>query len=533
MLRARSAYSFAYMRVSLAELRHLCHAALVHRAGLPAARADAIADVICAAELDGARSHGAFRLPGYAGLLLHGKIDPLAAEPVVQREKAAVLVDGGGGFAAEAFRVGFPDLVSSARQSGIACMSVRRAHHFGACWFECEALAARGLSSIVFTNSKSFVAQPGGNGRRLWGTNPMAFGWPRGKNMTPLVFDQASAAMARGEIQLKAIEKEEIGEQIAVDQRGEPTTDPVEALLGAQLPFGDYKGANVAMMVEVLAAGLTGSNFGFESHERDPKWDGPTENGQFIIAIDPSAFVHSGDSGGSIEAMEARVERLLSRLEEDGGRLPGSRRHKIRRERLADAGYDADLSLVRMGYHGTSNRAFEGQVQIDVPTALHDEIQHIIAGGMNSTQGYDMTMLVNPETRGARNKSKRHDEKDLGLSNKSNEGGVPVILDSDLEEQFVKGSGPGGQKINKVRNCVVLKHRPTGITTRCQKTRSLEQNRKIARRDLALKVDHALRGEESVRGKQEHTKREKKKRKKARAKRRQKSKLREKNSFDT
>ena len=53
----------------------------------------------------------------------------------------------------------------------------------------------------------------------------------------------------------------------------------------------------------------------------------------------------------------------------------------------------------------------------------------------------------------------------------------------------------------------MLKHLPTGIVTRCQKTRSLEQNRKIARRDLALKVDFALRGNKSVRGQQEQQRR--------------------------
>ena len=440
-----------------------------------------------------------------------------------------MLVDGGGGFAAAAFRAGLPALEAGARRAGIACMSVRRAHHFGACWYECEALAARGLASMVFVNSKSFVCQPGGNGRRLWGTNPMAFGWPRAGTATPLVFDQASAAMARGEIQIKAMEREEIGDRVAVNRQGEPTTDPAEALLGAQLPFGNYKGANVAMMVEILAAGLTGADFGFESHEKDPKWSGPTENGQFIIAIDPSVFVCPGDDGG-IEAMEARVEGLLSRLEEDGGRLPGSRRHNIRRERLADAGVDAE-AVVRMGYHGTSDRAFEEHVQIDIPSALYNEIQHIIAGGMNSTQGYDSPP---PPPPGAPNKRpKNHPNQSTQPGENGNEtksgGGVPVILDADLKEQFVKGSGPGGQKINKVRNCVVLKHLPTGIATRCQKTRSLEQNRKIARRDLALKVDHALRGEESVRGKQEHKRREKKKRKKARTKRRQRSKMKKEN----
>ncbi|KAI9138731.1 peptide chain release factor class I/class II, partial [Paraphysoderma sedebokerense] len=63
------------------------------------------------------------------------------------------------------------------------------------------------------------------------------------------------------------------------------------------------------------------------------------------------------------------------------------------------------------------------------------------------------------------------------------------IKDEDLEEKFVRGSGKGGQKINKTSNCVDLKHIPTGIRVTCQATRSLADNRRIARKQLLLKLD--------------------------------------------
>ena len=62
----------------------------------------------------------------------------------------------------------------------------------------------------------------------------------------------------------------------------------------------------------------------------------------------------------------------------------------------------------------------------------------------------------------------------------------------DLEENFVKGSGNGGQKINKVRNCVQLRHVPSGITVSCQDSRSLTTNRSIARKLLKKKVGLAI-----------------------------------------
>lgn len=84
----------------------------------------------------------------------------------------------------------------------------------------------------------------------------------------------------------------------------------------------------------------------------------------------------------------------------------------------------------------------------------------------------------------------------------------PVLLETDIEENFIKGAstpfmliagfGPGGQKINKTSSCVQLKHIPTGITVKCQETRSRDENRKIARRILTRKLDVLENGEESL-----------------------------------
>ena len=71
------------------------------------------------------------------------------------------------------------------------------------------------------------------------------------------------------------------------------------------------------------------------------------------------------------------------------------------------------------------------------------------------------------------------------------------LKEDDIQEAFIHGTGPGGQKINKTACAVQLKHLPTGITTKCQETRSRPQNRKIARRILAEKVEDHLKGPES------------------------------------
>lgn len=71
----------------------------------------------------------------------------------------------------------------------------------------------------------------------------------------------------------------------------------------------------------------------------------------------------------------------------------------------------------------------------------------------------------------------------------------------DITEQFVRGSGKGGQKINKTSSCVLLRHIPTGIEVRCQKHREQSKNRLSAYKLLILKIEDQVKGAESTRAK--------------------------------
>jgi len=95
---------------------------------------------------------------------------------------------------------------------------------------------------------------------------------------------------------------------------------------------------------------------------------------------------------------------------------------------------------------------------------------------------------------------------------------LPELKESDLEESFIRGSGPGGQSINKTNNNVQLLHKPSGIQVKCQETRSLQQNRKIARKILLEKLDHLHNpglSKEDLKRAREHE-RQRRRRKKAR-----------------
>nr|XP_061809750.1 delta(1)-pyrroline-2-carboxylate/Delta(1)-piperideine-2-carboxylate reductase-like [Nerophis lumbriciformis] len=195
-------------------------------------------------------------------------------------------------------------------------------------WPEVERLAEEGICAFAFTAAYPFVA-PAGGIKPLYGTNPMGFAWPR-LDSPPLVFDQASSAMARGEIQIAARDGHSIPETAGIGPDGETTTDPNVVLEGAQLGFGGYKGASLALMVELLAGPLIGQFLSSESYQDDSGEGNPPKGGELILALDPAKF---GDPEGFLAHGEKLFADILS---QPGTRLPGARRFENRKRTVTE-----------------------------------------------------------------------------------------------------------------------------------------------------------------------------------------------------
>jgi delta1-piperideine-2-carboxylate reductase len=274
------------------------------------------------AERDGAHSHGVFRIPGYVSTLHSGWVNGQAVPVVEDVASGFVRVDAGNGFAQPALAAARPLLVEKARSAGIAVLAIRNSHHFAALWPDVEPFAYEGLVALSVVNSMTCVV-PHGADRPLFGTNPIAFAAPRADG-DPIVFDLATSAIAHGDVQIAARKGERLPPGMGVDSLGQPTQDP-KAILegGALLPFGGHKGSALSMMVELLAAALTGGNFSFEFDWKSHPGAKTPWTGQLLIVIDPSKAAGQG--------FAERSQELVRQMHGVGlKRLPGDRRHNQR-----------------------------------------------------------------------------------------------------------------------------------------------------------------------------------------------------------
>jgi len=328
----------AYVVLSLDEL-HALACEVLARHGASQAHADAIARVIVAGQRDECQSHGIYRLLGCVHSIKAGKADPRAEPSVRDIAPGVVAVDAHYAFSPLAFATGLPLLAAKARSQGIAAMAINHCVHFSALWPEVEEIAALGLVGLAMNPSHSWVAPEGGT-RPVFGTNPIAFAWPRASGH-PFVFDFATSAIARGDIELHAREGRPIPAHWAIDRDGEPTTDARAALEGAMRTFGGHKGSALAAMVELLAGALIGDLTSSESQA----WDGGARaspcHGELVIAIDPRRF-----GGAAPEDGDARAERLFAAVTEQGARLPSQRRFDAR-ERSEQNGVRIPAALYR------------------------------------------------------------------------------------------------------------------------------------------------------------------------------------------
>jgi (2R)-3-sulfolactate dehydrogenase (NADP+) len=285
----------------------------VRAAGASDEAALSLARATVSANAHGKGSSGFSHLMDYLTALRAGRIVGNAEPLITSPAPAAIHCDARGGIAQAGFDRAFDSLCERAQTFGIALFAQNGSYTTGELGYYPRRLAERGLVAFAATSGPALMTVAGAR-TPVYCTNPIAFAAPLDEG-PPLLIDQASSATAFVQLRHYAERGETLPPGWAVDGDGQPTTDPKAALRGALLAFGGARGANIALMVEVMAAGLAGANWAldapsFISGDRSPG------AGLLVIAITPALLAPD---------FPQRLRLQLDRLAKLGVHIPGRR----------------------------------------------------------------------------------------------------------------------------------------------------------------------------------------------------------------
>ncbi len=325
------------MKVGIEELREVTRRAIVAQ-GFNAADSEIILEIIMYAQLRG-NNQNVIKLLG-PGM----PANPSAGEMAFAKEtKLSALVDGAWNQGMVVMSRATEIAISKAKAHGFGIVGTRRTNSpTGAIGYYARWMADQGLLGFVFSGSPELMAMHG-SFEAFLGTNPLAIGIP--SDGAPIVFDMATAAIAWYGVILANAEGKTIPDGVAYNEAGNVTTDPAQALAGAIKAFGGYKGAALALIVEILTRPLVGASRNEDGTKLD--W------GNLVFAIDPVLLADDEPSfRAAVGELITRVKNLKRLPGVDEILVPGERGDRIFQQAVAagevelDAGVWQDLNAV-------------------------------------------------------------------------------------------------------------------------------------------------------------------------------------------
>lgn len=287
--------------------------AILCKIGVPARRAELVADSLVDANLRGVDSHGVHILPYYVKQLRSGNVDPGTDGAVISESGACLLYNGHRGLGQCVSASCCDHAVRLAQKYGIGIVVARNSSHFGAAAYWGLRISARGCIGLVMCNASPSVPPWQGRQGRI-GTNPICVSVPAAGEGAWLL-DMATTTVAKNRIVKAAAGGEQtIPAGWAMDLDGVPTTDTAAAMRGLLMPLGGYKGSGLGVMVEILCAVLSGGAMasdvgGLYITER------PMNTSQTFVAIEVHRFIPPD----SFDARMSELARLLRATEPASG----------------------------------------------------------------------------------------------------------------------------------------------------------------------------------------------------------------------
>lgn len=302
-------------------------------------QAEKIVEVLMYAEISGKNTQGVLKLIGNEPMQ---NVKPNYAPKITKETKLAALIDGGGNAAPLVCQIATDILIKKCKENGMAIVGTSNTFaSSGSIGYYSDKIAKEDLIGIVFAGSPGGVA-PFGGIEPLFGTNPMAFGFPTENE--PLIFDMATSAITwYGLVRAKTL-GEELPAGVAIDNDGNLTTDPQKAMKGAILPFAkDYKSSGLSLMVEILTGPLVGGSFATP--------DGSGDWSNLFIAIDPDELVGKDEFKKKCTELIKIVKNSKKQKGFNEILIPGERATKARKnvERSGEIEIDEKI-LNELGY---------------------------------------------------------------------------------------------------------------------------------------------------------------------------------------
>ena len=314
------------------------------KVGVKEAHAETVAHHLVQANLRGVDSHGVARIPYYISGIRSREVNVNPKIKTVVDKKATALVDGDFALGQVAGKYATDLAIRKASEFGVGVVGVKRTSHVGMLAYYGMMIAEKKMVGQVFTNSPPFMAAAGGK-KPILGTNPICITFPF-DGTGPIVLDMATSESAAFKIMSAANKGESIPQGWAIDKDGNPTTSPKEALEGALLPFGGYKGYGLAVAVELFSSVLLGAEWSTRV-----KFAYYTEGGQYVQAVDVSHFRPYEEYLRDMKEVVRGIKTSGKGMAKDEVYLPGEKEAIIAAERSAggipiDAGLKRELTKV-------------------------------------------------------------------------------------------------------------------------------------------------------------------------------------------
>lgn len=303
-------------KIKLNDLREFSVKALT-KAGLSMENAEITADVLVTTDTFGVMTHGTKNLGQYIQKMLAGGLDA-KAEPTVECEGPAFAIMNGNKAVGMVSGCKAMNLaIEKARQCGIAYVGVKNSCHFGAAGYYANLAAKEGLIGLSMSNADPVIAVPNGSQKAI-GTNPFSFAAPLG-NGRSVFLDIALSNVAALKVIMAQEKNMPIPDTWLVDEDGRPTSDAFKFPKSASLqPMAAHKGYGFAVLVELLAAVMTGAGILSEVSSWNLDMSSTNNAGHAFIAIDISKMLDS-------EVFYARIGQMANELK-NGSKAAGAER---------------------------------------------------------------------------------------------------------------------------------------------------------------------------------------------------------------